>query len=48
MSGNEELKYEKEKDPSVLDNYSRQKMKEFENYYAKLKNNEKMSKYKNV
>ena len=28
--GNEDqLKYEKEKDPTVLDNYSRQKMKEF-------------------
>jgi hypothetical protein len=33
----EGLRFEKEKDPSFLNNTSRQKIKEFEKYYAKFK-----------
>ena len=46
-TGNDESsKYQKEKDPSTLDNASRQKIKEFENYYSKFKQSEKLGKYK--
>jgi hypothetical protein len=41
-------KFEKDKDPSFLNNNSRQKMKEFEKYYAKFKSNDGESKGKNV
>ena len=44
-SGGEDQKYQKEKDSSVLDNSTRQKMKDFENYYAKYRQSGKLGKY---
>lgn len=41
-------KFEKEKDPSFLSNNSRQKMKEFEKYYAKFKSGDGENKSKNI
>lgn len=43
----QKTKFQKEKDPSVLDNQSRQKMREFENYYARFKQGES-GKYRNM
>lgn len=40
-------KFEKEKDPSYLTNNSRNKLKEFEKYYAKFKSGDPESKPKN-
>ena len=41
----EELKFEKEKDPSYLNNSTRQKVKDFENYYGKYKQSGRTDKY---